>query len=126
MPNYGGGMFGGGVPAGMMAEPPDEAGMLARLGDWWRNESMINRMFVAPAVSAATLPGDVYAGRQATMAFDPQTGEVGTDPRLISILKKYGLPISAAGVAALSQMQPGQARAAQTPLGPPPRSGGGW
>ena len=35
------------------------------------------------------------------------------DDKLISILKKYGLPISAAGLAALSQLHPQEARAAQ-------------
>jgi environmental stress-induced protein Ves len=33
--------------------------------------------------------------------------------RLIAILKKYGLPISAAGLAALSQLHPQEAQAAQ-------------
>jgi hypothetical protein len=33
------------------------------------------------------------------------------DDKLISILKKYGLPISAAGVAALSQLHPEEAQA---------------
>ena len=35
------------------------------------------------------------------------------DDKLISILKKYGLPISAAGLAALSQLHPQEAQAAQ-------------
>jgi hypothetical protein len=35
------------------------------------------------------------------------------DDRLISILRKYGLPISAAGLAALSQLHPQEAQAAQ-------------
>jgi hypothetical protein len=35
------------------------------------------------------------------------------DANLISILKKYGLPITAAGVATLSQLHPEEAQAAQ-------------
>ena len=39
------------------------------------------------------------------------------DDKLISILKKYGLPISAAGLAALSQLHPQEAQAAQKQKG---------
>lgn len=48
--------------------------------------------------------------------------------KLITILKKYGLPITAGGVAALSQIAPEEAMAAQSdsqiPQAPP--RGGGW
>jgi hypothetical protein len=43
----------------------------------------------------------------------PTRNYVVNDAKLISILRKYGLPISAAGLAALSQLHPEEARAAQ-------------
>ena len=44
-------------------------GYMDRLEDWWAN-SLTNQMFVQPLISAATLPGDVYAGR-----VDPRSDE---------------------------------------------------
>jgi hypothetical protein len=61
-----------------------------------------------------------FPTREEALAFSKQkNAETGTrnyvvfDDKLIAILKKYGLPISAAGLAALSQLHPQEAQAAQ-------------
>jgi len=61
----------------------------------------------------AGIPGVKYLDEGSRQAGKGTSNVVVFDDKLISILKKYGLPISAAGLAALSQLHPQEAQAAQ-------------
>jgi hypothetical protein len=63
----------------------------------------------------AGIPGIRYLDQGSRTAGEGSRNYVVFDDKLISILKKYGLPISAAGLAALSQLHPQEAQA--QPLG---------
>jgi hypothetical protein len=76
------------------------------------------RKFMDRADAEAVLKEAQAAGREARLEDISKGGThnyVVFDDKLISILKKYGLPISAAGLAALSQLHPQEAQA--QPLG---------
>ena len=66
------------MPRGMFVQPEPQS-MFGRLGDWWQHSTALKPMF-DDLVGAATLPGDVYAGRQPVM--QPDTGQGVTDPKL--------------------------------------------
>ena len=61
----------------------------------------------------AGVSGIKYLDQGSRAAGEGSRNYVVFDEHLISILKKYGLPISAAGLAALSQLHPEEAQAAQ-------------
>jgi len=67
----------------------------------------------AKRLREAGIPGIKYLDQGSRGASEGTRNYVVFDDKLISILKKYGLPISAAGLAALSQLHPQEAQAAQ-------------